>query len=270
MEPDVGFSGDAAPAVALVAVGRISDRAILAQKVDRTTSEEELRAFEAALAELMQRAAEPPAYPGWRDMQLVCSVEQQAAEAGKLLACEDPEQAAGSSCVYALADAQALCIVAVGFRSQLLCPERVAQELLEGLAKKVRAVETERRLIKAKPGGLTAKTRRTLREVIRCYSDPDKVNKVKQVYEKFDRVKSLVHDNVKKTLEAHLAMEVLQGQGQSMSVAAENFVKDSICKRRQGLRQGEKQSRRAKLKAAASVFGVFVLLMLPLTVRWGG
>lgn len=260
LDPDVGVCADTAPAIALVAVGRISDRVVLAQKVDRTSSKEELRPFEAALADLLKRAAELPACPGWKDMQQVNITDPQE----RLLAIDDLEaESQDTGCVYMLADAQALCAVAVGFRSQLLCPERVAQELLEGLVKKVRAVETERRLIKAKPGGLTAKTKRMLREVIKTYSDPDKVNKVKQVYEKFDNFKSLVHDNVKRTIEAHLAMEALQGQGQSISVAAENFVKESICKRR----HGEKHSRRAKLVAGASIFAVVVLLLLPLTFR---
>lgn len=260
LEPDVGCCSDVAPAIALVAVGRISDGAILAQKVDRTTSRDDIRAFETALAEMLQRASEVPAYPGWTGMQQVNSVEQE-----RLLASEDPERdATESGCVYALADSQALCLVAVGFRSQLLCPDRVAQELLEGLNRKVRAVETERRLVKAKPGGLTAKTKRMLREVIRSYSDPDKVNNVRQVYQKFDNFKSLVSDNVKRTLEAHIAMETLQGQGQSISVAAEEFVKESICKRR----RGEKQSRRAKIMAGASVCAVLVLLVLPLAIRW--
>lgn len=254
LEPEVSFCTDVTPAVVLVAVGRISDRAILAQKIDRATSKEELRGFELALAELMQLASELPAYPSWKQRVPVSDADTQE----RLLASDDAETT-DHGYVYALADPQALCTVAVGFRSHK-CPERVAQELLEGLVKKVRAEETERRLIKAKPGGLTAKTKRMLREVITSYSDPDKVNKVMQVYEKFDNFKSLVHDNVKRTLEAHLAMEALQTQGQSMSVSAENFLKQSICKRR----QGEKQSLRAKIMAGGSVCAVLLLLLLPL------
>lgn len=244
--------------VSLVAVCRISDQAVLAQKVDRTKSREDIRSFELGLAELLRKAAELPAGPGWKEMHSVSCPEPQE----RLLASEDLEADSTEGdhgYVYALADPQALCLMAVGFRSHLLCPERVAHELLDGLVNKVRDVESERRLIKAKPGGLTAKTKRVLREVIRSYSDPEKVNRVREVYEKFDNFKGLVHDSVKKTLEAHLAMEALQTQRQSMSVAAENFLKQSICKRR----QGDKQIIKTKVLVASSACAALVLLAAP-------
>lgn len=237
---------DETPVVVLVAVGRISDQAILVQKMDKSTASEELEAFEDGLYKVMRQASALPAQPCWRERLEVSS----------------DEESNGNGYVYALADAQALCVVAIGLRSQL-CPERVAQELLEGLVKKVRVLETERRLIKAKPGALSSKTKRMLNEVIKSYRDPDKVSNVMQVHEKFDQFKSLMNDNVKRILEKHLTIETLQTQSQSMGASADQFLSESICKRR----HGGVRSWRAKAAVGGSIFIVAAVLLLHMVVR---
>lgn len=255
--PEVDPLIEASPIVALVAILRVTDQVVLAQRFDTATMDEESKAFEGALIKLVEKAAALPAHPGWQDKITVASGEDDTNESSDV-------EAPSCNCICAMADAQALCIVAVGLRGQHF-PERVVQELLEGLIKKTRAYEPEDRLVKAVPGRLSRKTKRMMKEVIKSYSDPDQVHKVMQLHQRFDKFKSLMQDNVKNILENHLAIETLQSQGQSISASADIFISQSICKRRKG--EGQKSSLKAKLLAGTSVCGVAGLLAMHLAVQ---
>merc|ERR1712232_465335 len=190
--PQVIPSSYTPPSVAFVAVVRISDQVSLAQKAEKLPSEQ-LQSFESALSELMGRAAKLPAYPGWLD---------------KIQVDDDIERNTGST-MYALADSQALIVIAVGFRGQQY-PDRVARELLQELAIKIHAIVGVEHLCEAKPGALTATLKGELKEAIKNYSDPAKIDRVSQLHAKVDQVKDLMQDNVKNILETHVTLEHLQ------------------------------------------------------------
>jgi len=255
--PEVDPLIEASPIVALVAIVRVTDQAVLAQRFDTATTEEESKAFEGALMKVVERAVELPAQPGWQDKITVSSGEGDPNESSDA-------EAPSCNCICAMADAQALCIVAVGLRGQHF-PERVVQELLEGLIKKIGAYEPADRLVKAVPGRLSRKTRRMMKEVIKSYRDPEQVHKVMQLHQRFDKFKGFMQDNVKSILESHLAVETLQSQGQSISASADIFISQSICKRRKG--EGQKSSLKAKLLVGTSVCGVAGLLAMHLAVQ---
>lgn len=237
------------PAVAFVAVVRVCDQAVLARVNTKVASREELQGLDGALSQLLQRAQQLPAYPGWHSRQATSSDLEVASLDG--------------GCVHALADPQALCLVAVGFRGQQY-PERVAQELLRELVKKVCASTSEERLCEAKAGQLTSPLKGALREAIKSYSDPAKVDQVTQVQQKVDEVKGLMQDNVKKILETHVTLETLEAHSESMSVAADVFLKQSSWAKR----QAQLRNLRLKCVAAVSVGAVALLLVLPLMHHW--
>jgi len=203
----------AAPAVAMAAVARACDGAVLAQYAERSTSAPELRLFEEALARLMQKAAKLPAYPGWRDRMA----------AGEGL---------GDGQVFVLADARALCVAAVAIRGQGY-PERMAHGALQELLGQVHEAVSNEQLSETKAGKLNATLRASLKEVSRSYSDPAKLDKVTEVHEKVERVKGLMQDNVKKILETHVTLDTLHAQSSSMSSSANQFLKQSSAVKRQ-------------------------------------
>jgi len=205
-------------AVSFVAVARVSDKAVLAQKAERS-SRDEMQLFEGALTQLLDRAAALPAYPGWKDK--VC-----------LRGDAEDVEANTSGTMYALADSHALCIAFVGIKGSLY-PERVARELLHELVAKIHLTVSVERLSEAKPKELTADLKGSLREAIKSYSDPAKVDKVSHVHAKVDQVKGLMQDNVKRILETHVTLEHLQHQSQSMTANADTFLKNSTAMRRQ-------------------------------------
>lgn len=243
---------EGSPVVALVAIVRIKDQAVLAQKADRrATPAKELRGFQAALGGLAQQARELPAPPGWQERRRVDGGDGEASES-------DIEALGSSGCVFALADPKGLCMACVGLRVRR-CPERVVQEILDGLVKQVCAIEAEERLLKAKPGRLSAKTKKLMKEVIESYRDPEQVKRVMHVHQKFDQFKSLMHDNVKRIVENHVVLETLQAQRQSIGASADLFLSQSICKRRQGQHE-QKSSLKTKVLMGGSICTVLVLL----------
>lgn len=238
----LGAPAAGAPATAFLAVVRAADRVVLAQHSDRGCSAEELRGFEAALKHVLERAARLPAYPGWRDRMPV----------GEYL------DLSGGPCLYALADAQALCIVAVGVRTQG-CSERVAYGLLQELVSKVRLAEPEQRLCEAGPGKLSSSLRGVFKEIMLAYSDPAKVDKVAEVHEKVDKVKGLMQDNVKKILETHVSLEALQTKSETMSASADQFLRQSVGLRR----QVQLRNLRVKAVAIACTGALALYLLMP-------
>jgi len=204
-----------ANSIALLAIARASDQAVLAQYADKAASAQELQGFEAALGQLLQKASKLPAYPGWRD---------QVTVGDKL------DEHSGS--VYVLADKQAMCVVAVAVRGQRY-PERLAQGLLDELIEKVRSSETDETLSEAQAGKFRGAWRATLKDLVKSYNDPASLDKVSAVHEKVDKVKGLMQDNVKKILETHVSLETLQTKSCAMSASADQFLKQSVCLKRQ-------------------------------------
>jgi len=237
--------------VSFVAVARMSDKALLASKAEKL-SRHELQSFEEALTELVDRAARLPAYPGWKDKLAIDTNDSG-----------DLEGNSGGT-MYALADAQALCIVLVGIKSNLY-PERVARELLQELATKLHASVGAQRLSEAKPRTLTAELKAELKEAVKSYSDPTKADKVTQVYAKVDQVKGLMQENVKKILETHVTLEHLQNQSHSMTDSANTFLKNSTAIRR----QSQWRNWKVKLAVGASVGIVVVITAFPLLKQVG-
>jgi len=193
--------------VTFAAVARIGDQAVLARYVDRSAaaSEAEVAGYDKAMAELLQKAGRLPAYPGWTG-----SVAAAGAAAGN---------------VHALADPQALCVLVVAIRAGY--PERLVRPLLQELAEKVRATESAERLSEAQAGKLTGTLRSCLKEVVRTYNEPGKLDKVTAAHEKVDKIKDLMHDNVRKILETHGSLETLQAKSTSMTASADKFLKQS-------------------------------------------
>lgn len=228
-------------AVAYVAVARIADKAVLAQKSERSSSGD-LQSFEAAAGVLVDRAAKLPAYPGWKDKVPI---------QGDLEACS-------GSTLYALADAKALFVVLAGIKGAMY-PERVVQELLQELAGKVRATVSEERLSEAKPRALNGELRGSLKEAIKSYSDPAKVDKIVHVQVKVDQVKDLMQDNVKKILETHVTLEHLQNQSQSMTDSADSFLKRSTALKH----QTQWRNVKVKLAVGASIAALFFVTGVP-------
>jgi len=240
-------------AVSFVAVARMSDKAVLASKAEKL-SRHELQYFEEALTELVDKAARLPAYSGWSD-KLAINTNDTG----------DLEGNSGGT-MYALADAQALCIVLVGVKSNLY-PERVARELLQELAAKLLGSPSlgAQRLSEARPRSLTAELKAELKEAIKSYSDPTKADKVTQVHAKVDQVKGLMQENVKKILETHVTLEHLQNQSHSMTDSANTFLKNSTAMRR----QTQWQNWKVKLAVGASIGIVVVVTAFPLLKQVG-
>lgn len=229
------------PSVAFLAVARAADGAVLASCFDRSAAGDERADLEGVLAALLRRAA-ALAYPGWRD----------SCRAG-------PGE--GCSTVYALADARGLAVYAAGVRGAGY-PERVAQQLLRALAERVAASQGEEALLEAGAGSLTAPLKRELRALMGAYEDPAAVDQVAQVHEKVEGLKCVMQENVRQILEAHASVAALQDKSQTMTAAADKFVKQSVNLKRQV------QCRDLKVKAMVIAFLcllVFYLLLPVLT-----
>jgi len=151
----------------------------------------------------------------------------------------------------------AMCVAFAAIRGARF-PERLAYGLLQDLLEKTAATETEERLSEAKSGELTISLKGRLKELMKSYSDPAKADKVTEVHEKVESVKGLMQENVKKILETHVSLEVLQTKSDSMSTSADQFLKRSVSLRR------EVQLRNIKVKvvtaAATSALALYLLL----------
>eukprot|EP00443_Scrippsiella_acuminata_P010410 CAMPEP_0115285382 /NCGR_PEP_ID=MMETSP0270-20121206/61394_1 /TAXON_ID=71861 /ORGANISM="Scrippsiella trochoidea, Strain CCMP3099" /LENGTH=271 /DNA_ID=CAMNT_0002702387 /DNA_START=54 /DNA_END=869 /DNA_ORIENTATION=- len=254
----------APPAVALLAVARARDGVVLARLEGKTTSTEELQAYEAALDGLLTRAVVASAMPGWR-------AEQGLGDEG---------------CVYVQTDTQALIVVAAAVHRRY--PERLVQAMLEELAEEVRATQSEVRISGAQAGTLTGSLKGPLRALMRKYNEPAKKDKVSEVREKADRLKSLmqnpkkyselakmdqaaeVHekvdvvkglmpDNVKRILETHVTIETLENSSTSLTSSANEFLKQSSDLRR----QVEARNFRVKLMTVVVASALAVYVSLP-------
>jgi len=220
----------------------VSDQAVLAKHADRNTSSADLQGFDTAVAQLMQRASKFPAYPGWRDHQVV--VGEYGGESGRL---------------YALADSQALCVVFVAVRGARF-PERMAFGLLQEFAEKVRMVQSETSLSEAMAGRLTGSLKGLMKDLMKDYSNPSKLDKVTLVHEKVDNIKGLMQDNVKKILETHVSLETLQTKSMVMSDSADKFLKQSVCLKR----QVQMRNIRVKVVTAGCISAIGLYLLMPL------
>jgi len=222
--------------IAFLVVARIEDRAILAERLDKGTSEMEKKAIKTTLSALLERAAYLK-YAGWKE-QRQCS-------------------GAFDGSVYALADAHGVCIVGVGLRGGLYpYPPRVAWDLLKKFADAVQQQECD--LGGAKPGALALPLKTVMHDIMRSYSEPGDQDSVTQVQQKVDGVKSLMHDNVRKILETHTTLENLQDKSSEMNASAVKFVQQSTSLKRQ------MQIRNIKVKAAmvisVAALGTYALL----------
>jgi len=222
--------------VAFLAVARIEDRSILAERVDKGTSEAEKKAIKTSLSSLLERAAYLK-YPGWK--------EQRQSSGGF------------DGSVYALADAQGVCVVAVGLRGGLYpYPPRVAWELLKKFVESVEEQKLDLR--ESKASGLALPLKKPMQDIMKSYSDPCEQDAVSQVQQKVDGVKVLMHENVRKILETHTTLDALQNKSADMNTSAMKFVQQSTDLKRQV------QMRNLKVKAAmvisAAAIGAYVLL----------
>jgi len=235
--PQPGAESLAPPAVALLAVARAEDGAVLARLEDKASEEEELKAFEATLGELLDIAANIPVLPGgWKASQGL----------------------GDEGCVYVLADPQGVCVVAAAVRRQY--PERMAQALLQELAKEVRLAESEEKIEAAEAEKLTGSLKGKLRVLMRKYSEQAKMDKKTEVHEKVDLVKGLMEDNVKKILETHVTIDSLESKSSSLSTSANLFLKESASLRR----QVQARNFRVKLVFVASAAALALYVSLPL------
>lgn len=223
--------------IAFLAVARIDDKAMLAERLDKGTADVEKKSIQASLATLLQRA-EKLKYPNWKD-QCQCS-------------------AAFDGSVYALADSQALCVVTVGVRGGLYpYPPRLVWELLKKFLEAVEQIE-DVSLREAKSGALAAPLKKPMQELMKNYREPGDMDAVTQVQTKVDGVKNMMHENVRKILETHTTLEALQNKSEEMNDSAQKFVQQSTTLKRQ------LQVRNLKVKAMMAVaviaLGAYALL----------
>jgi len=221
---------------ALLAVVRMVDQTMLAERLDKGTSEAEKKAIHVSLSALLQRADYLKS-PGWKD-QRQCS-------------------GAFDGSVYACADSRGVCAVVVGIRGGLYpYPPRVAWELLRKLKDAVE--QQELNLAEAKTGVLAAPLKKPMQDIMRSYSEPGDQDAITQVQQKVDGVKVVMQENVRKILETHTTLDALQDKSAEMNASAVKFVQQSTTVKRQ------LQMRSLKVKAAmvfsAAALGAYLLL----------
>lgn len=226
----------ASSSVAFLVVARVDDRALLAERLDKGTTEAEKKAIKTTLSSLLERAAYLK-YPGWKE-QRQCS-------------------GAFDGSVYALADARAMCVVAVGLRGGLYpYPPRVAWELLKKFVDAIQ--QQELNLDGAKAGSLAMPLKKPMQDIMKNYSEPGDQDSVTQVQQKVDGVKTLMAENVRKILETHTTLDNLQDKSAEMNASAVKFVQVSTDLKRQ------MQIRNLKVKAAmvisVAALGAYALL----------
>mmetsp|Transcript_73100 Transcript_73100/g.143384 ORF Transcript_73100/g.143384 Transcript_73100/m.143384 type:complete len:248 (+) Transcript_73100:85-828(+) len=211
----IGVSADA-PSVALLSVVRASDLAVLAQRAAKGVTPTDRRALEAAVSRLLDGARPTMVYPRWK-ASTALDTDQDALIEGV---------------ICALADARALSLaVAVVQGSRL--PERTMHDMLNEVHRGFAEVATDQQVCEAKAGELSGSCKHILRSVMARYSDSAKVDKVTEVHAKVDEVKGIMHDNVRKILETHISLEMLQAKTDTMSDSAHQFLKQSTGLRRQ-------------------------------------
>eukprot|EP00933_Yihiella_yeosuensis_P083834 TRINITY_DN98116_c0_g1_i1.p1 TRINITY_DN98116_c0_g1~~TRINITY_DN98116_c0_g1_i1.p1 ORF type:complete len:232 (-),score=37.02 TRINITY_DN98116_c0_g1_i1:46-741(-) len=221
--------------IALLAIARIQDQAILATCYDKNALNAEKKGFEGALSGALGRAK--AAYPGWRDRT---------------------ECAECIGTLHAFADPQALCLVVAGVRDATY-PDRVALQLLRDFAEKVRNSHGDEVLSEAHPGSLSSPLRKVMKEMMKTYSDPGAHDKTTEVRAQVDSLKGIMQDNVKKILETHVTLESLENSSSSMSTQANKFLRQSVDLRR----QIQFRNLKIKLIVGACVGGVLVYVAMP-------
>lgn len=236
------MSAQDCPDVVSVLVARASDQNVIAQYTVKGAVDQERQNFQAAFVRVLQKASKLPAYPGWRETLAV----------GDKLDDHNGH-------VHALADKQALCVVAVAIRGRGY-PDRLVQGLLQELAEKVRSSATDEQLSEAKAGQLNGTLKNLMKAVVKSHSDPSKLDRVTEVHEKVDRVKSLMHENVKRILETHVSLDNLQTKSSSMSVSADQFLKQSVSLKR----QVQLRNLRVKIMVAGCSCALAAYLLMPL------
>jgi hypothetical protein len=227
--------------IAYLAVARISDQTVLAERTDKGVYQAEGKTLSETFRTSVQRAARQSSnmsYHGWKDIYPCASTFD------------------GS--VYALADSTGLFIVGAGVRGGLYpYPPRLVWEMLGKLVDEVRRSGND--LVQAPAGGLNITMKKPLQELIRKYSEPGEQDAVTQVQEKVDAVKGMMQENVRKIIETHTTLEALQDKSHELNSSSEQFVKSSTSLKRQ------MQIRNIKVKAlmAISVTALGVYVMLP-------
>jgi len=221
-------------------VARIHDQAILAERLEKGTSEAEKKAIEASLSLILQRAAHM-AFPLWKE-QRHCT-------------------GAFDGSVFALADYRTEFIVAVGIRGGLYpYPPRVAWELLKKFSEAVHQQQLQQQLtiLEAKRMSLAMPLRKPMQDIMKGYGDAAEKDSITQVQEKVDGVKDMMHENVRKIIETHTTLEALQDKSAAMNDSATKFVQQSTTLKRQ------MQIRNLKVKAAVAIsvaaLGAYALL----------
>jgi vesicle-associated membrane protein 72 len=219
--------------IAVIAVARIADQALLATCFDTGASSTEKQCFESAISSLLARSSS--AYPRWKDR---CECD----------GCDGT--------VFVLADAQATCITAVGIRDSKF-PERVALQLLRECAEKTYNLQGSE-LTDAAPNSLNTALRKPLRHLMKTYNDAS-VDKMTKTQEQVDALKGVMQDNVKKILETHVTLDQLQNNTQSMSSQANQFLRQSVDLRR----QVQLRNLKLKLIVVACVLAVVLYFAMP-------
>lgn len=219
-----------------LAVARVSDGAVLALRFGTANSKERTE-LDAALKRMIKDASKL-AYPGCR--------------------LRNGGLGEGAPSLFGLLDEQAMCLVALGVRG--MYPERVAHQCLGELVASARHLVDLARIEEARPGELGPLLREPLRSLLEKYGSAGKVDKVSDVHQKVDELKGVMQDNVRKILETHASLEMLEQRSQSMSESATNFLKQSV-----GLKQ-QLQLRNLKIKVITGCCALAIVAYVSLPV----
>lgn len=192
-----------------LAVARVSDGAVLALRFGTAISKERTE-LDAGLKRMIKDASKL-AYPGWRS--------------------RNGGPGEGAPTLFGLLDEQATCLVALGVRG--MYPERVAHQCLGELVASAQHLVGLARLEEARPGELGPLLRQPLRSLLQKYGNPRQIDKVSDAHQKVDELKGVMQENVRKILETHASLEMLEQRSKSMNESATNFVKQSVGLKRQ-------------------------------------
>jgi hypothetical protein len=232
--------------ISWLAVVRLADGVTLASHFDGRVNAGQRIDFTACIPKFVATASKLN-YPGWRER---CVVNGETGDQSEL--------------AFGLVDAKGVVLVTLGISSGQY-HDRIAFQLLAQLIEVVNSKATDEVILEASVGQLIELLRPSMRELIRTYSDPSKLDKVIETQEKVDAVKGVMQDNVRKILETHASLEHLQNASASMSQSADKFLKQSV-KLKQQL-----QLRNLKVKAltACCVSALVLYVSTPLISSFG-
>mmetsp|Transcript_35309 Transcript_35309/g.56831 ORF Transcript_35309/g.56831 Transcript_35309/m.56831 type:complete len:243 (+) Transcript_35309:105-833(+) len=224
------------PCISFLAVSRMSDAAVLAARFEAKATAQQRKDFDAGLRSMAARASKL-AYPGWRGGAEV-TIDSQ---------------------LFALLDNKSVCLLVVGISGGSY-PDRLAYQLLGELAEAVLNKCGHELIAEAKAGQFASPLAEVMRDLIRSYNEPAKIDRVLEVHQKVDSLKFVMQDNVRKILETHASLESLEQSSSSMTAAANRFLKQSA-----NLKQ-QLQLRNLKVKVitACCISAVVAYMSLPL------